>query len=183
MTHFRLFTLSLVACLGLCACSSVVKPDLSGQVGRNELVPEPSTRMALAGNQIFMPGELITVDLMPVYPATLLPLQLPDQVVCVRFVVGVDGSVSNVVPVYGIADCPASAHVLRKEFLDATLAAVLRWDFYSSLRCTFPPGTADIDKCNGPGSTAEQVALTLAYRFQFSARNGKGNVQRDRVAR
>lgn len=47
----------------------------------------------------------------------------------------------------------------------------------------YPPGTPDIDKCNGPGSTAEQVALTLAYRFQISAHNGKGSVQRDRVAR
>lgn len=183
MPNFRLFALSLSTCLALCACASVVKPDLSGQVGRNELTPEPATRMALADNQIFMPGELITTDLMPIYPPALLPLQLPDQTVCVRFVVGVDGSVSDIVPVHGVADCPANAQALRQEFLDATLAAVSRWDFYSSLRCTFTPGTPDIDKCNGPGSTAEQVALTLAYRFQFSAHNGKGSVQQGRVTR
>lgn len=157
MTNLRVFALSLFTGLALCGCAAAVKPDLSGQVGRNELPPEPSTRMALASNQIFMPGELITTDLMPVYPSALLPLQLPDQAVCVRFMVGVDGSVSNVVPVYGIADCPADAQALRPEFLGATLAAVSHWDFYSSLRCTFPPGTPDIDKCNGPGSTAEQV--------------------------
>ena len=173
----------LSACLALGACASVPAPDLSGQVGRDQLVPEQSTRMQLADNQIFMPGELTNPEVMPDYPAALLPLQLPDQSVCVRFVVNVDGSVSDVAPVYAADGCPTDAQALRREFLDATVAAVSRWDFYSSLRCTFPPGTPDIDKCNGPGSTAEQVALTLAYRFQFTARGGKGSVQQDRVAR
>ncbi|MEP6906530.1 MAG: hypothetical protein ABI858_00900 [Pseudoxanthomonas sp.] len=183
MTKPHLNLLLTLSCLGLCACASVAKPDISGAVGRDPLMPEPSTRMQLADNQIFMPGELTNPEVMPDYPATLLPLQLPDQSVCVRFVVNTDGSVSDVGPVFAVAGCPADAEAVRPEFLDATVAAVTRWDFYSSLRCTFPPGTADIDKCNGPGSSAEQVALTLAYRFQFTMRGGKGSVQQDRVAR
>ena len=175
--------LLILSCLGLCACAHVPKNDFSGQVGRDPLMPETSTRMQLADNQIFMPGELTNPEVMPDYPAMLLPLQLPDQSVCVRFVVNMDGSVSEVVPVYAVAGCPIDARALHREFLDATVAAVMRWDFYSSLRCTFPPGTPDIDKCNGPGSSAEQVALTLAYRFQFTARDGKGGVQQDRVSR
>lgn len=164
-----------------CASTPAATPPppvtVAGGVNAELLVPEAAERMQLQANQIFVLGDLNNPDVSPEYPAQLLPLRLPDQPICVRFVVNRDGSVSDVVPVYGVNGCPSSQGDARSEFFAATLAAVSRWDFYSSVRCTFPPGTPDRDKCSGPGTTAEQVAITLAYRFVFSVRDGVGRVE------
>ncbi|MGH8031321.1 MAG: hypothetical protein ACREO8_02905 [Luteimonas sp.] len=166
----------------LVGCTRVVKPDLSGDVDLNRITPEESVRMQLGDNQVFIPGEHLNPDVMPEYPAKMLSLRLSDQVVCVSFVVNRDGSVSSVTPVHGAVGCPANADSSHSEFLSATVDAVSRWDYFSSIRCTFPPGTPDEQKCNGPGAMQEQVAVTLAYRFLFSSGNGAGTVQRSEVA-
>lgn len=152
-------------------------PEPTSSVDRDRLEPEASTRMQLAKDQVFIPGELSNPEVMPVYPPALLPQLLPDQTVCVRFAVGEDGSVSSIAPVTGVAGCPADVQALHPEFLAATIDAVSQWDFYSSIRCTFPPGTPDALKCNGPGTVAEQVAVTLGYRFLFSAQSGVSTVR------
>lgn len=175
----------LLAALATSAgCSATaVKPVRSGDVNRDLITPEPSTRMELGSNQVFISGEQTNPEVLPVYPAELLPLRLPDQRVCVSFVVNPDGSVSDVKPLHGIADCPADEDSMRPEFLAATIDAVSRWDFFSFQRCTFPPGTADALKCRGPDSVVEQVAVTLAYRFLFSSKSGTGTVQRTEAGR
>lgn len=158
----------------------MVKPDaaagVTSQVDRNLILPDDSTRMQLELNQVVIPGELTNPEVMPVYPETLLDLRLADQTVCVSFVVQENGSVAAAGPVYGIDGCPRNAEQLATEFIDATVAAVSRWDYFSYMRCTFPPGTPDAQKCNGPGAVSEQVAVTLAYRFLFSSRGGSGTV-------
>lgn len=174
----------LAALAASAGCSTTaVKPIRSGDVNRDLITPEPSTRMELGSNQVFIPGEQTNPEVLPVYPPELLPLQLPDQQVCVSFVVNRDGSVSDVKPVHGIADCPADEASTHPEFLAATVDAVSRWDFFSFQRCTFPPGTADALKCKGPNSVVEQVAVTLAYRFLFSSKSGAGTVQRTEAGR
>lgn len=175
----------LLAALGMLAgCSTqTVKADRSGNVNLDRIPPEASARMQLDSNQIFVPGEQTNPEVLPVYPAELLPLRLPDQVVCVSFVVNHDGSVSDVKPLHGIAECPADAGSTRPEFVAATVDAVSRWDFFSFQRCTFPPGTPARQQCNGPGATMEQVAVTLAYRFLFSSKSGAGTVQRAQTDR
>lgn len=173
---------ALLAAFALLAgCSTKpVRLDRSGNVNHDLITPAASARMLLDSNQIFVPGEQTNPEVLPRYPAQLLPLRLPEQAVCVSFVVNRDGSVSDVTPLYGIADCPADADAgaARPEFVAATREAVSRWDFFSFQRCTFPPGTPDASKCNGPDSTVEQVAVTLAYRFVFSASDGAGTVRR-----
>ena len=164
------------------SCSRAVKPDAiegaSGKVDRNLILPVDSMRMQLEQNQVVIPGELTNPEVMPLYPESLLASGLPDHTVCVSFVVNENGSVAGAAPVYGVDGCPRGDQQSRKEFLDATLAAVSRWDFFSYVRCTFPPGTLDAQKCNGPGSVSEQVAVTLAYSFLFSSQHGSGTVQR-----
>ena len=152
-------------------------PERSGRVDSGLILPRDSERMQLGSNQIFVAGEQTNPEVMPVYPADGLPLRLPDQTVCVKFVVGPDGSVSEIAPLFGVPDCPANEGGLRAEFLDATRDAVSRWDFFSFRRCTFPPGTPPKQQCNGPGATMEQVAVTLSYRFVFSAKDG-GSVRK-----
>lgn len=159
----------------LAACAKSTKPDLLGEVNLNRITPENSARMQLKDNQLFIQGEHTNPELMPAYPVELLPLQLPDQLVCVRFVVNGDGTVSNIKAIHGIVGCPTDADSPRPEFIAATVNAVSRWDYLSSILCTFPPGTPK--KCNGPGTTAEHVAVTLAYQFLFSTKSG-GTVQR-----
>lgn len=177
--------LLLLATLGVSAgCSTTAgKPELSGKVNLDLIPPQASARMQLDSNQVFVPGEQTNPEVLPVYPLELLPLRLPDQAVCVRFVVNRDGSVSNVTPLYGIPDCPADAGALRPGFVAAAVDAVSRWDFFSFQRCTFPPGTPAKQQCNGPGATMEQVAVTLAYRFLFSSKSGAGTVQRAATGR
>lgn len=171
---------ALLGLLGACAVPTKqpVQKTPSGDVNGDLIVPEASARMQLESNQVFVAGELTNPEVMPAYPEQLLSLRLPDQQVCVRFVVNQDGSVSGVTPLYGVPGCPQSADNERPEFVTATIQAVSRWDFFSSIRCTFPPGTPDAQKCKGPGTVAEQVAVTLAYRFLFSARDGVGSVER-----
>jgi len=160
------------------ACTNYVEPDLlSGDVNGDLLTPGASARMQLQSNQTFVPGEQTNPEVMPAYPADLLPLRLSDQEMCVSFVVNRDGSVSSVRPLYGAVECPASADLVRPEFVQTALEAVSRWDFLPFQRCTFPPGTPSEQQCNGPGATVEQVEVTLGYRFLFSARNGAGVVQ------
>lgn len=175
----------LLAALGmLTGCSTqTVRSDRSGNVNLDLIPPEASARMQLDSNQVFVPGEQTNPEVLPVYPLELLPLRLPDQAVCVRFVVNRDGSVSNVTPLYAIPDCPADAGALHPGFVAATVDAVSRWDFFSFQRCTFPPGTPARQQCNGPGATMEQVAVTLAYRFLFSSKSGAGTVQRAQTGR
>ena len=160
-----------------------IEPTTSGNVNLDLIPPEASTRMQLGSDQVFVPGEQTNPEVVPVYPAELLPLRLPDQVVCVSFVVNRDGSVSDVNPLHDVADCPAGTGATRPEFVAAVTDAVSRWDFFSFQRCTFPPGTADAQKCKGPDSVVEQVAVTLAYRFLFSSRSGTGTVQRTEAGR
>lgn len=175
-----LLSLALVA-----ACShhpkSVATPEPpsgpSSKVDRNQLEAAASTRMQLSADQVFIPGELSNPEVMPAYPAALLPQLLPDQTVCVRFSVNTDGSVANIVPVTDVEGCPTGTSEQPPEFLGATIDAVSQWDFYSFVRCTFPPGTPDALKCNGPGAVAEQVAVTLGYRFLFSAKSGVTTVR------
>lgn len=172
---------TLIAASLSVACTPAVKtaaPERSGDVDLGLITPEPSTRMQLGANQVFIAGKQTNPEVVPVYPPELLPLRLPDQVVCVKFVVNRDGSVSDAVPMYGAADCPAESEAPRQEFVTATLGAVSQWDFFSFQRCTFPPGTPDARKCKYPDATVEQVAVTLAYRFVFSAKDGAGTVRR-----
>lgn len=180
--------LSIVAAAGMlltgCAHQAVLAPMETAPVQRHAsvagstILAQDAARMALAANQVVIPGELSNPEVVPAYPPELLALGLPDQTVCVGFVIGTDGSVSSLAPVYGSdKGCPASPDQTRPEFVAATLEAVSRWDYFSYLRCTFPPGTPDAQKCNGPGASAEQVAVSVAHRFLFSVREGLGSVQ------
>ena len=136
--------------------------------------------MQLQQNQVVIPGKLINPEIMPVYPESALMSRLPDQMVCVSFVVKENGSVAAVAPVYRVDGCPLNEDKSRKEFIDATVAAVSRWDYFSYVRCTFASKTPDAQKCNGPGAVSGQVAVTLAYRFLFSSKDGSGTVQQIR---
>ncbi len=177
------FCLASIVAISLASagCTRLLKRNaaggLSSQVDRNLILPDDSTRMQLESNQVVIPGELTNPELMPVYPETLLDLRLADQTVCVSFVVQHNGSVAAVAPVYGIDGCPGNAEHVPTGFIDATVAAVSRWDYFSYVRCTFPPGTPDAQKCNGPGAVSEQIAVTLAYRFLFSSQDGSGTVR------
>lgn len=147
-------------------------PERTGRVDSGLILPLDSDRMQLAMNQTFIAGEQTNPEVMPAYPASALPLRLADQTVCVKFVVDPSGSVSNIEPLLGVPDCPDDEGGLRAEFLAATRDAVSQWDFFSFRRCTFPPGTPPAQQCNGPDSRMEQVAVTLSYRFVFSAKDG-----------
>jgi len=157
--------------------ATVAKPDFSGDVDANAILETGAVRMQLTSNQVFIAGGRTNDDAMPIYPVALLPLGLPDQQVCVRFVSNSDGTTSAVTALYGVDGCPAVTESVRPEFIAAAIDAVSRWDYFPSRRCTFRPGTPDEKKCNGPGSTVETIPVTLGYRFLFSAKGGAGTVQ------
>lgn len=133
--------------------------------------------MTLRADQAFVRGDLIEPSVSPVYPAGLVDKDLPRQVVCVRFVVGKDGAVSDVAPEARSPDCPTVGEA-QAPFFAAVVDAVSRWQFFSNQVCTFPPGTPADRRCSDKGVDVQPVAISLIYRFEFFLRNGAGVVER-----
>ena len=175
-----LLSLALAIAVAACATQPKIAPaaaQLSSAVSATEVAAEDSARLRLAADQVFLPGELVDKDIAPQYPRELLALRLPEQVVCVRFVVGTDGAVSGVAPVFQLPGCPAGEAQMRSEFLAATVEAVSRWEFFSFQVCTLVANQGSPRKCGGTSGTVQPIAVTLMYRFAFAWGEGRGTVR------
>ena len=78
------------------------------------------------------------------------------------------------------AQCPVADPGLQAEvdrrFLDAARDAVLGWHFDAAFRCEYPSDAARIrEDCSGGRETPQ--AVSLAYRFIFEQRDGRGSVR------
>lgn len=174
--------LGLVFAAAAVGCATGPKPapaavPLSSAVNATEVAAEDSARLRLSADQVFLPGELIDKEIAPRYPQQLLALRLPEQVVCVRFVVGTDGVVSEVAPVFGLPGCPAGEAQMHPEFLAATVEAVSRWEFFSFQVCTLAKAQRGPRKCGGSTGTVQPIAVTLTYQFAFAWAEGRGTVR------
>lgn len=97
----------------------------------------------------------------PVYPPRLVGLALPPHVVALRFVVGTDGCVAEILP------SPLGATTLgpwTEEFVDASETALRRWRYVPGAIRTFGPGP-DVDGDGRPDW--KQLESTTPQRFYY----------------
>ena len=154
----------------------------SGAVGVTDIsdFAAPSGRLALADNETFFLPLPAAGNALPGYPPSLLAQRLAPQVVCLEIGVGAQGEVMTALPVAATAQCPVEYPGLQAAadplFLDAARDAVLGWRFDAAFRCEYPSDAARIrEDCSGGRETPQ--AVTLAYRFIFEQRDGRGSVR------
>ena len=164
--------------------SPVPVPAVSrtGDVGVTDIsqFAAPSGRLVLADNETFFLPLPAAGNALPGYPPSLLAQRLPPQVVCLEIGVGADGEVMTASPIADAAQCPVEAAGLRAaadpRFLDAARDAVLGWRFDAAFRCEYPNNAARLRQdCSGGRETPQ--AVSLAYRFIFEQRDGRGSVR------
>lgn len=164
--------------------SPVAVPDVSrsGDVGVTDIsqFAAPQGRLVLAANETFLRPLPAVGNTLPGYPPSLLAQRLPPQVVCLEIGIGADGGVMNASPITATAQCPVEVAgpqaAADPRFLDAARDAVLAWRFDAAFRCEYPNDAARIRQdCSGGRETAQ--AVSLAYRFIFEQRDGRGAVR------
>ena len=187
-----LLACAVLACAVLAGCthtrvSTVAVPAgptvaRSGDVGVTDIseFAAQSRQLVLADNETFFLPLPATGNALPGYPPSVLAQQLAPQLVCLEVGVGADGEVMAALPITATAQCPvevpgAQAAVDRR-FLDAARDAVLGWRFDAAFRCEYPNDAARTRQdCSGGRETPQ--AVSLAYRFVFEQRDGRGSVR------
>lgn len=154
----------------------------SGDVGVTDITAlgAPSGRLVLAENETFFLPLPAADNALPVYPPALLVQRLPPQAVCLEIGIGTHGDVMTALPIMQAPDCPTDDPGMRaavdRRFSDAAMDAVLQWRFDAAFRCEYPNDLARSQgDCTG-GREAPQ-AISLAYRFLFAQRDGRGSVR------
>ncbi|MHB8912473.1 MAG: hypothetical protein ACYC42_07470 [Lysobacter sp.] len=154
----------------------------SGDVGVTDITAlgAPSGRLVLAENETFFLPLPQADNALPAYPQPLLARRLPPQAVCLEIGIDAEGDVMTALPIVQAPDCPADdpgmQAVVDRRFFDAAADAVLRWRFDAAFRCEYPNDAARIRQdCSGGRETPQ--AVSLAYRFIFEQRDGRGSVR------
>ena len=173
---------SLSAVLAGCAHTPAVveverSPSRAGEVGVSEiteLVPAAG-RMVIADNETFFMPLASHDNALPPYPTALLAQRLPPQATCLRVSIDIAGAVMDAAPIVQPPDCPTTDAVDR-QFFDAAIGAAREWRFDAAFRCEYPNELArSAGDCSG-GREVRQ-AVSLAYRFVFEQREGRGSVR------
>jgi hypothetical protein len=112
----------------------------------------------------------------PAFPDGLVDAASSPVAVCAEFVVEADGAVRTVTPLFELPECPLPASRIDPRYVAAVEAAVRQWQFFAAATCTFPPGVAKDDTCDGEGVEVTPVAIKLAYVFTFRVEQGRGQV-------
>ena len=152
-------------------------PPRAGEVGVSEitaLVPVAS-RLVIADSETFFMPLASHDNALPTYPAPLLGKRLPPQTACLRVSIDSAGAVIDSAPVSQPPTCPG-AGAIDPQFLAATMTVVRGWRFDPAVRCEFPTLQAQqLQDCSGGHETPQ--AVSLAYRFVFEHREGRGSVR------
>ena len=174
--------MAMVLMLAACAQQARVtrsEPLLqrAGEVGVSEitdLVPAAG-RMVIADSETFFMPLASHDNALPPYPAALLAQRLPPQATCLRVSIDTAGAVMDAAPIAQPPDCPAPGTV-DAQFFAAAMAAARGWQFDPAVRCAYPNLQAQQKQdCSGGRETPQ--AVSLAYRFVFEQREGRGSVR------
>jgi len=173
----RLACLLLAIGLGGCASTPHGTPRNTG-VGQQMIEPAGATRREMASHQAFvMPRPLANPA--PAFPDDYRPAGELSATLCAAVVVAEDGAVRGITPI----DAPGCvAPEAAPAPLEASVrSAVSAWRFSPAMLCTYPDAaTRDRDwnghGCAGQVEQARHVAVTLAWAFTFSLRDGQPQV-------
>jgi len=169
---------SLAGCANKVAMvSRAPEPTRAGAVGVSEitdLVPVAG-RMVIADSETFFMPRASGGNALPDYPAALLVQRLPAQTACLRVSIDGAGAVMDATPVAQPPACPGLDTVDAQFFTAATVAA-RGWRFDPAVRCEYPNLQAQQSQdCSGGRETPQ--AVSLAFRFVFEQREGRGSVR------
>ncbi|TWT19332.1 hypothetical protein FQY83_13330 [Luteimonas marina] len=140
-------------------------------VGKRMILPPSAARMTLEDRQAFLMAVPIEAPL-PTYPQDDARGDGMTEV-CVEFIVGEQGAVTEATPAYGVDSCAAQPH---PAFVAAAVDAVRRWTFFGAAVCEFPEGVERTADCSGEDVVVRPVAIRLMYAFSFERRGGKARV-------
>lgn len=188
-----ILAVTLASALAACATRRPPRPSTPGRslsgVVDVEFLRDPNAPSVKADeNQDYQAPQLLEGTSLPPYPEDLVPLDLPDQEVTVRIVIGEEGQVVTAAP--SPLDTPAALAAMpampassaggehRPRFQEAALAAVRQWQFTPPRIRNFRPQDYD-----GDGHPDAQVLVSetpikvfLDLRFRFAVVDGKGVV-------
>jgi hypothetical protein len=138
------------------------------------------THSAVGYNMILPPGaeKLQVPDGRTFLMASPISQSLPDVPqgfdkekgvsVCVEFVIAEDGSVTEVTPLYSMAECPLAKEQIDQRVVAAAVASVSQWQFLAAAICEFPSEIIKNDDCSGNGVVITAMPIKVSYVFVFS---------------
>lgn len=180
----------LVAALPLAGCASVDgqwAEQRSDSVDQRLLAPSAAAAGSAAVEQYRMqPGQAFRMPLLhdnadPALPADTPRRNLPPTMVCVRVIIGADGSVQRSEPLTDRPECQAGAEPANADLLQAVFDAVRGWQYIPAAVCHYAgPPPARIGDC-AQAERIEEVPVTLNYAFTFQMERGQVQVQRGGV--
>ena len=163
--------------MALAAAVTGCRKDIRPNVGMGMILPPGAVRSVVPEDQLFLMATEISTPL-PSYPSDLVKASPADIMVCAELVLGTDGAVTSVRPLYAIPECPLLQSELDPRFTEAVRDAVLKWQFFAAALCTFPPGVPKDDDCKSQGVTIRHVPIKLAFVFTFSTKHGRATVSK-----
>jgi len=132
-------------------------------------------RLPLAANETFQMPLAEPGNAAPAYPEDLLAQRLAPQTVCLNLAIGADGAVAGSRAVERADGCP-TPDTVDPRFFAAAQAAVAQWRFDPAFRCVYP-GAKPAEEQGCVSGREEAVAVSLAFRFVFEQRDGRGLVR------
>lgn len=180
----------MLSCAALAGCVhtsvspvAVAAASRTGDVGFKDIsaLGAPSGRLVLAENETFFLPLPAAGNALPAYPKSLLAQRLPPQAVCLQIGVNTQGDVMTALPIASATQCagddPGVQAAADRRFSDAARETVSHWRFDAAFRCEYPNDAARTrGDCSGGRETPQ--AVSLAYRFIFEQRDGRGLVRR-----
>ncbi|WP_447729786.1 energy transducer TonB [Pseudoxanthomonas suwonensis] len=159
------------------------RTDVSAGVGQRMIVPERTTRYALADHEAFVFPQVMASD-SPEFPEDFHPPSPFAATVCASVVVGEDGSLRNVQLVEA-SECMAPGEV-PAPLATAVREAMQAWKFGPAMLCEYPDAATrqsswNGNGCSGPVREARPVPVTLTWAFTFELRDGRPQVTATRT--
>ena len=162
--------MSIALCVGIAATGCTT---MRTGVDKRMVLPENAARYTPDAHETFLMAVPID-NRLPVFPADAGRGTQPVPV-CADVVVAASGSVGDIAIVRDPAPC--DARIPDAARLEAAVRETLaHWSFFGAGVCTFPPGVARNDTCDGVEVRA--VPIRLRYVFTFETRTRGVRAQR-----
>ncbi|NIJ70160.1 hypothetical protein [Xanthomonas sp. 60] len=158
--------LHALTCTMVCGCATHTTA-----VDAMMILPQSATTLEVDKNQLFIMAEAINTP-SPAFPQVDLS-SMENLTVCARFIVTEDGSVKDVERIEESPGCNRVSDDNGEPFMLEVQNALQKWTYFSAAICEFDISE---DECQGQQAKIRPLAIRLAYRFDFSMKNGRRRV-------
>lgn len=162
---YLLIRYSLFILIAMTASSCASRKDFVDQV---MILPANSSYVEVEKNQRFIMAVPINS------PTPAFPLDghsgLNDATICSRFVVTEDGRVRDIEQIDDAPNCMALSRMGGDVFMGQVRKALEQWTYFGAAICEFE---ASEDECRDGHGSLRPLSIRLAYRSNFSTKNGR----------